>query len=74
MRTELIRWAKFITVVLPLISTAAIVVFFVLFHRPLRQILEQFNCRGVLRFRLGPLEIEKRGHGKSARSHRRKRK
>jgi hypothetical protein len=70
----MVRWVKVITVIWPLISFGGIVVFFLLFHRPLRQILEQFNCCDLVRFRLGPLEIEKQPRGKPVRTHARKKK
>ena len=71
-RVEIMKWVNFITVVWPLIGFIAILAFFAVFHRPLRQILEQFNCRDVIRLKLGPLEIEKRRSRKPARTRNRK--
>jgi hypothetical protein len=68
---EIMKWVNFIAVVLPLICFIAILA---IFHRPLRQILEQFNCGDLIRLKLGPLEIEKQGSRKLVRSHHRKKK
>ncbi len=72
MRVEIMKWVNFITVVLRLIGFIAIFAFFAVFHRPLRQILEQFNCCDLIRLKLGPLEIEKRRGRKPVRSRSRK--
>ena len=52
----------------------AIGTLFAIFRRPLRQILEQFNCGDLIRLKLGPLEIEKQSSRKAVRSHHRKKK
>jgi hypothetical protein len=62
---------KFITVVWPL-TVIAILAFFVLFHRPMRQILARISHSDISRFRLGPLEIETRRRPKRKRASRRK--
>jgi len=64
MRVEIMRWVKFISVVWPLIGFIVILAFLVVFYRPLRRILEQFNCSDLVRLKIGPLEIEKRGSRK----------
>lgn len=59
MWTELIRPVKVIILPWPIIGIIAILVFLVVFYRPIRQILEQFNCEDVERIRIGPIEIVK---------------
>jgi hypothetical protein len=71
-RVEIMKWVNFITVVCPLVGLIAILAFFAVFYRPLRQILEQFNCCDLIRLKLGPLEIEKRRSRKPVRTRRRK--
>lgn len=66
------RWVKFITVVWPLFGFIAILAFLLVFYRPLRQILEQFNCRDVVRIRIGPIEVVKHSRAKHTRTRRRK--
>lgn len=66
------RWVKFITVVWPLIGFIATFGFLMVFYRPLRQILERFNCRDVERIKLGPVEIVKQSRPKQTRTLRRK--
>jgi hypothetical protein len=73
-QVEIMKWVNFITVVWPLIGFIAILALFAAFHRPLRQILEQFNCCDLIRIKLGPLEIEKGRSRKPVRSRRRKKK
>lgn len=73
MLTEIMRWAKFMTVLWPLIVSAPIFVFLVFLRRPLRQILERFNCGQVSRIRIGPLEIEKQSRSGRASAPRRTR-
>jgi hypothetical protein len=65
---------KFMTVLWPLIVFVSIIVFLVLFRRPLRQILERFDCSDVSRLRMGPFEIEKQSCPKHTRAHRRRKK
>lgn len=72
-QVKIMKWVNFITVVWPLIGFIAILAFFAAFHRPLRQILEQFNCCDLIRLKLGPLEIEKRRSRKPVRTRSRKR-
>ena len=67
-------WVNLITVALPFMGFIAIAAFFAIFHRPLRQILEQFNCGDLIRLKLGPLEIEKLPSRKPARTRNRKKK
>jgi hypothetical protein len=67
-------WVNLITVALSFMGFIAIGVFFVILHRPLRHILEQFNCGDLIRLKLGPLEIEKQSSRKPVRSHHRKKK
>jgi len=71
-RVEIISWMKFITVVWPLIGLIAILPFLVVFYRPLRRILEQFNCRDVERIKIGPVEIVKQSRPKRMHTVRRK--
>ncbi len=71
MRVEIMSWVKFITVVWPLIGFIAILAFLVVFYRPLRRILEQFNCRDVVRIKIGPIEIVKRSRPMYTRTRRR---
>lgn len=69
MRVEIImRWLKFITMVRPIIGLIATLAVLLVFNRPIRQILEQFNCSDVVRFRIGPFEIEKSSRRKPARA------
>ncbi len=74
MRTELIRWVKLIILAWPLIGFVATFGFLMVFYRPLRQILERFNCCDLVRLKIGPLEIEKRRRRKRAGNLRRERK
>jgi hypothetical protein len=66
------RWVRFVTVVWPLIGFVAIFAFLVVFYRPLRRILEQFNCRDVERIKIGPIEIVKQSRPQHTRTLRRK--
>jgi len=66
------RWVKFISVVWPLIGLVWTLGFFVAFYRPLRRILEQFNCRDVVRIKIGPIEIVKQSRPKHTCTLRRK--
>ena len=72
MRVEIMRWVKFITVVWPLIGFIATLAFLVVFYRPLRRILEQFNCSDVVRIKIGPIEIVKQIRPKHTHTLRRK--
>ena len=72
MQVEIMRWVKFITVVWPLIGFVAILAFLLVFYGPLRRILEQFNCRDVVRIRIGPIEIVKQSRPKHTCTLRRK--
>ena len=74
MRVEIMRWVRFITLICPLLGLIAIVAFLLVFYRPLCRILEQFNCRDVLRIKIGPIEIEKQPRSKPTRTLRRKEK
>jgi len=67
-------WVNLIAVALPFMGFIAIAAFFAIFHRPVRQILEQFNCCDLIRLKLGPLEIEKGRSRKPVRFRRRKKK
>lgn len=69
MRVEIIRWVKLITVVCPFIGLIGILAFLVVFYRPLRRILEQFNCSDLVRLKIGPLEMEKRDSRNCRRAH-----
>ena len=69
---DIMRWVKFITIVWPLVCFMAVLAFLLVFYRPLRQILEQFNCREVVRIKIGPIEIVKQSRPKHARTLRRK--
>ena len=64
MRAEIIRWAKFVTVVWPLIIFISTLAFLLVFYRPLCRILEQFDCSDVARIKIGPIEIVKRSRPK----------
>lgn len=68
MRVELMRWVKFIIVVWPVIAFIPILVFFVVFHRPLRQILERFNCEDIASMKIGPIEFVKQRRPKRTRT------
>jgi len=72
MRTELVRSVKVIILAWPVIGSTAIMAFLVVFRRPLRRILEQFNCTDVERIKIGPIEIVKQGRPKHTRNLRRK--
>ena len=69
---EIMRWVRFVTVVWPLIGFVAIFAFLVVFYRPLRRILEQFNCEDVERIKIGPIEIVKQSRPRHTRTLRRK--
>jgi hypothetical protein len=71
MRVEIMRWVKFITVVSPLIIFISTLVSLLVFYRPLRGIIEQFNCNDVERLKIGPLEIVKRSRPQNTRIRRR---
>ena len=71
MRTELIRSVKVITLAWPLIGFIATLAFLLVFYRPLCRILEQFNCRNVVRIKIGPIEIVKQSRPKQTRTRRR---
>ena len=72
MRVEIMRWVKFITVVWPLVGFIAFLAFLVVFYRPVRRILEQFDCRDVERIKIGPIEIVKQSRPKHTCTLRRK--
>ena len=59
MKVQVVSFVKCITVAWPLISLFAPVVFFAVFLRPLRQILERFNCKEVESIEIGPIKIRK---------------
>jgi beta-lactamase regulating signal transducer with metallopeptidase domain len=61
------RWVKIATVLWAFIGVAATLAFLVVYCRPLRRILEQFNCEDVERIRIGPIEIVKQCHSKRTR-------
>ena len=59
MRVETVRWLKLITIAWPVIGFIGMLAFLAVFHRPLRRILEQFDCRNVIRIKIGFIEIVK---------------
>lgn len=59
---------EFMTFLWPISLFLSILLLVVLFRRPLRRILERFDCKDVLRIRIGPLEIEKQSRSKHART------
>ena len=73
-RLEVMGWLKLVAAIWPFAGLTVIVAILVVFYRQVRQILAQFNCGDLIRFRLGPLEIEKQSSRKPVRSHRRKKK
>lgn len=72
MSAELIRWVKIISLVWPLVWTISVLVFLIPFYRPLRRIVEEFNCSELLRIKIGPIEIVKRVPNKRKSKPRRK--
>jgi len=72
-RVEIMRWVQFITIVWPLIGFTATLALLVVFHRPLRRILDRFDCQEVERIKIGPIEIVKQsrpGHTRGLHSQR----
>lgn len=61
MRTELIRLVKLITFAWTLIGLLTPFGFLIVFYRPVRNILQRFNCSDLVRLKIGPLEIERWG-------------
>ena len=72
MWTEFIRSVNVIILPWPIIGIVAIVAFLVVFYRPIRQILERFNCEAVERIKIGPIEIVKQRRHKRESNLRRK--
>jgi hypothetical protein len=71
-RAELMWWTKFLILACPLLGLATILVLLVGYYRPIRRILNQFDCPNVTGLKIGPFELSKRSCPQRAHARRRK--